>query len=372
MFYELENFKKRVSNAEFSFNLTSNLNKCERNFLNFLLGKFLKTDDLKITTTLEELNSFLKLELEEISSFLERLSKKSISYYFADIDDNISGAFNLINSFLIKDKTFFICLPKEVQYSKYIKVLYSFSNKASYKFYSCFINNFISKKSFIVKIEDFKDILNTDNKYERFFDFEKFVLKPLVKDLENSYEIGYKKMKCGSNLNNKVVEVEFFFRDEVSEADEDMKLKSILFMIKGDIVDIGEVYSTLKNAIQNHGYEVAYKTCFKIKLLYKKSHLSFDEVLKASFKKLDLKNTEPTLYIKKIFSSPKEFKKCFLNELEKIRPGIILDTSCFSEKFLQELFLLNNDKALQFKNSEFQIFINWKNNDESIIKIYLF
>ncbi|MGL6064766.1 MAG: hypothetical protein ACRC0S_06755 [Fusobacteriaceae bacterium] len=371
MFYELENFKKRMDNAEFSFNLTSNLNKCERNFLNFLLGKFLKTDNLKVEINNKEIISLFKFDIGEITEFLDRLSKKSISYYFNDVDDNLSGSFNLINAFLIKNNTLFIQLPKEVKYSKYIKVLYSFSNKASFKFYSYFIKNFVFKKNFTVKIEDFKDILNTDNKYERFFDFEKFVLKSLLKDLENSYKIGYNKIKSGSNLNNKVIEVNFFFHDEISEADEELKLKSILFMIKTDISDVGEVYSILKNGIQNHGYEVAYKTCFKIKHLYKKSYLSFNEVLKASFKKLDLKDTEPTLYIKKIFSSPKEFKKCFLNELDKIRPGVILDTSFFSEKFLQELFLLNNDKAINFKNTEFQIFINWKNNDESIIKIYL-
>ncbi|MGL4953909.1 MAG: hypothetical protein ACRC4Y_00285, partial [Cetobacterium sp.] len=105
---------------------------------------------------------------------------------------------------------------------------------------------------------------------------------------------------------------------------------------------------------------------------YKKSALTFDEVLKASFKKLDLKDTEPVVYIKKVFNSPKELKKCFTQELEKIKPGIMLDTSVFCEKFLQSLFLLKDDKILHFKNSDFSVFINWKNNEESIIKIYLF
>ncbi|MGL4998640.1 MAG: hypothetical protein ACRC5T_06690, partial [Cetobacterium sp.] len=89
MFYELENFKKRMGNAEFSFNLTSNLNKCERNFLNFLLGKFLKTDNLKVEINNKEIISLFKFHIEEITGFLDRLSKKSISYYFSDMDDNL-------------------------------------------------------------------------------------------------------------------------------------------------------------------------------------------------------------------------------------------------------------------------------------------
>jgi hypothetical protein len=192
-----------------------------------------------------------------------------------------------------------------------------------------------------------------------------------MKDLELSYKIKYEKIKIGSNLNNKVVAIDFLFESDALDVTEDIKLKSILFMIKSDIQDVAEVYSILKDGIQNHGYEIAYKTCFKVKQLYKKSQLSFDEVLKASFKKLDFKDVEPNIFIKKVFSSPKELKKCFIYELEKIKPGVILDTSFFSEKFLQDLFLLNDDKTLYFKNSDFSIFINWQNNKESIIKIYL-
>ncbi|MGL4654174.1 hypothetical protein [Cetobacterium sp.] len=372
MYYQLENFNKRINNANFNFTLNSTLNKSERLFLNYLLKKFLKLDDLKVQISTEELMSFLKLNLQETNLFLDRLSKKSILYSFNDSSDDVLGAFNLINSYLICNKDSFIHLPKELRYSKFIKILYSFSNKPTYKFYNFFIKNFILKKRFEVKLEEFKDILSSDNKYERFFDFEKNVLKPLIKDLEPSYKIKYEKIKSGCNLNNKVIAISFYFEDETWEADEDLKLRSILFMIKSDLEDVGEVYSILKNGIQNHGYDVTYKTCFKIKQLYKKSALTFDEVLKASFKKLDLKDVEPVIYIKKIFNSPKELKKCFTYELEKIKPGIILDTSTFSEKFLQDIFLLKEDKVLNFKSSELSVFINWRNNDESIIKIYLF
>ncbi|WP_432204712.1 hypothetical protein ACQ9ZF_07730 [Cetobacterium somerae] len=371
MFYQIDNFNKRISNADFSFDSNTSLNKSERAFLNYILKHFLKTDDLKVQVPTQDLLDFLKLEIKETKLFLERLSKKTLPYSFYDSQDEIIGSFNLINSYLISEEKVYINLPKEIKCSKAIKILYSFSYKPTYKFYCFFIKNFILKQNFKVKLEDFKLILNSDTKYERFFDFEKNVLKPLMKDLELSYKIKYEKIKIGSNLNNKVVAIDFLFESDALDVTEDIKLKSILFMIKSDIQDVAEVYSILKDGIQNHGYEIAYKTCFKVKQLYKKSQLSFDEVLKASFKKLDFKDVEPNIFIKKVFSSPKELKKCFIYELEKIKPGVILDTSFFSEKFLQDLFLLNDDKTLYFKNSDFSIFINWQNNKESIIKIYL-
>ncbi|MGL5378006.1 MAG: hypothetical protein ACRCZR_07535 [Cetobacterium sp.] len=372
MFYHMDNFNKRITNADFKLNLNSNLNKSERLFLSFLLKNFLKTDNLKIKILTNELNLLLKLNSEELNNFLDKISKKSISYTFNDSNDYFSGAFNLINAFLINNSETFIQLPKEFKYSKHVKILYSFYNKPTYKFYCYFISNFILKKSFEVKIESFKDILGSDNKYERFFDFEKNLIKPLIKDLEYSYKIKYEKIKSGSNQNNKIIGIKFLFENEIFKTNDDMKLKSILFMIKSDINDIAEVYSILKNGIQNHGYDKTFQTCFKIKKIYKKSLLSFDEVLKASFKKLDLKDIEPVIHIKNNFRSVKELKKTFLSELEKFKPGLLLDTSFFSEKFLQDFLLLNDNKILNFKNSELSIFINWKNNEESEIKIYIY
>lgn len=371
MFYEIENFKKRIENATFNLNIYSSLNKNERYFLNYLLKKYIKMEDLKIEIPKEEFLESFKIDLEELNPFLEKLSRKNVEYFFIDSVDEVKGSFNLINSYIITQKSFVVNIPVDIKHSKYIKIIYSFSNKITYKFYGYFIKNFILKKNFQVKIEDFKDILKIDNRYERFFDFEKNILKPLIKDLEVPYKIEYDKIKAGSNLNNKVIAIEFKFKDQVWEDNDDMKLKSILFMIKGDIDDISEVYTILKNGIKDHGYETTYRTCFKVKQRYKSINMSFDEVLRISFKKLDLKDMEPIVVIKKYFSSPKELKKQFMNELEKIKPGVMLDTSFFCEKFLQSFMLLKEDRVLSFKNSEISLFINWKQNEESTIKIFL-
>ncbi|MGL5545057.1 MAG: hypothetical protein ACRDB6_08125, partial [Cetobacterium sp.] len=88
MYYQLENFNKRINNANFIFNLNSNLNKTERTFLNYLLKNFLKLDDLKVQIPTEEILNFLKLDLQETNLFLERLSKKSILYNFNDSSDD--------------------------------------------------------------------------------------------------------------------------------------------------------------------------------------------------------------------------------------------------------------------------------------------
>lgn len=371
MFYNIENFKKRVGNATFNLDIYSSLNKNERLFLNYLLKRYIEMEDLKIEISKEEFLERFKMDLDELISFLEKLSKKSIRYFFVDSSDEVNGSFNLINTYMVTFNKIIIEMPKDIKYSKHIKIIYSFSNRITYKFYGYFIKNFILKENFKVKIEEFKDILKIDNRYERFFDFEKNILKPLIKDLEIPYKIEYDKIKMGSNLNNKVIAIEFKFKEQDLQTDDDMRLKSILFMIKGDIDDISEVYKILKNGIKDHGYETTYRTCFKVKQRYKSINMSFDEVLKISFKKLDLKDIEPIVVVKKYFSSPKELRKTFMNELEKVKPGVILDTSFFCEKFLQDFILLKEDKILSFRNSEISLFINWKQSGESIIKIFL-
>lgn len=371
MFYEIENFKKRVGKAKFNLDLVGSLNKNERYFLNNILKKYIKSGEILIKFSKDELIDLLKIDLSEINLFLNRLSKKYVKYDFEDFEDEVSGGFNLIDSYFISSKEIVINLPRDIKHSKSIKLLYSFTNRITYKFYGYYLKNFITKEGFEVKIDEFKDILNIDNRYERFFDFEKNVLKPILKDLEIPYKLSYEKVKCGSNLNNKVVSIEFKFLTEELGKDDDMKLKSVLFIIKNDIEDIQEVYTVLKNGIQNHGYDLTYKTCFKVKQRYKSINMSFDELLKIFFKKLDLKDIEPAVIIQKNFLSAKDLRKSLMNELDKIKPGILMDTSFFCEKFLQDLILLKDDKILSFKNNEMSIFISWKSKGESVIKIFL-
>ena len=54
MFYEIENFKKRVGKAKFNLDLVGSLNKNERCFLNSILKKYIKSGEILIKFSKDE------------------------------------------------------------------------------------------------------------------------------------------------------------------------------------------------------------------------------------------------------------------------------------------------------------------------------
>ena len=314
MIYEIENLNNKITHGQFNLRLNNNLNKNERLFLNLLIKVYSKSDNLKVFLSEDIFKKQFKINFENIYSFLEKLSKKSISYHISIEEKQVFGTFNLISSFFISNDNIVIFLPQELNEGKKnktlfsllnLKTLYNFKDKYTYIFYSHFFKNFILKKPFEIEFGCFKKILKLEEKYDRFFDFEKNIIKNIIHDLENLFSLKCEKIKLGNSVNNKVVGFKFYFGDYIWEEDENLKLKSVLFIVKNDIIDASEVYSTLKEGILNYGYDTIYKVCFRAKQNWKNSNMNFDDYLKFTLANLN-KESEPKLLIKKIFTSPKE------------------------------------------------------------------
>lgn len=380
MIYEIENLNDKLSSGDFLIKFNNNLNKNERLFLNLLIQIYSKNDSLKIFFSDEIFQKKFKMSLKESYSFLERLSKKSITYSVEIEGKKSIGNFNLISSFFISNDSITIFLPQELKESKKsktlfsvlnLKYIYNFKDRYTNVFYSHFFKNFILKKPFEIEFEGLKEILKLENKYERFFDFEKNVIKGIIGDLGELFALKYEKVKLGKNINNRVVGFKFSFGDYVWEEDENLKLKSVLFIIKSDIVDAAEVYSVLKDGIRNYNYETIYKACFRAKQNWKSSNMNFDDYLKFTISNLNNKDIEPKVFIEKRFENSKELRKVFINEMEKVKPNTLLDSTFFSNEFLTSLYGLKEDKILNFQNDFVMIIIDWKKDKESTIKIYM-
>jgi hypothetical protein len=380
MIYEIENLNSKIEDGNFYLTFNNNLNKNERFFLNLLIQVYSKSDNLKIFLSEDIFKKQFKISAENIQAFLERLSKKSVTYNISIQEKRCIGTLNLISSFFISNDSITIFLPQELKESKKnktlfsllnLKTIYNFKDKNTFIFYSYFFKNFILKKPFDIEFEELKKILKLEEKYDRFFDFEKNVIKNIIADLENLFSLKCEKIKIGHNINNKVIGFKFFFGEYIWEEDENLKLKSVLFIIKNDIVDAAEVYSTLKEGIHNYGYDTIYKTCFRVKQNWKSSNMNFDDYLKFTISNLNNRDNEPKVFIQKVFSSSKELRKVFINEMEKIKPNTLLDSTFFSNEFLTSIYNLKEDKILNFQNDLVSIIINWKKEKESTIKIYL-
>lgn len=99
--------------------------------------------------------------------------------------------------------------------------------------------------------------------------------------------------------------------------------------------------------------------------------MNFDDYLKFTISNLNNRDNEPKVFIQKVFSSSKELRKVFINEMEKIKPNTLLDSTFFSNEFLTSIYNLKEDKILNFQNDLVSIIINWKKEKKSTIKIYL-
>lgn len=379
MFKEIENLNKELANSNLKLEFNLYLNKKEREFLNLIMKYYAKIEENKIKIPISEVLKNIKIPQNELFNFLEKLSKKSFSYFISINNRDINGIFFYISSFFLSNSNLTVYLPYELTERKKKKTLlsvlnfkciYYFLNKYTYPFYSYFFSNFILKKSFEIEYEELKSILGINSSYERFFDFEKNVLHPIAKDLEEYYRLEYSKIKSGDNINNKIIGIKFSFKNNVWDEDETLKLKSILFMVKKDIVDPAEVYSTLKKCILDYGYEQTFKMCFKVKSNYKNTNLNFDECLNFYSKQMAYNNLVPVICIKKHFNSPSDLRQELLENIRKKQAGIDVNTLTFSPKFLQELFTLSENKTLNFENDNISIIIDWKKDDESIIKVY--
>lgn len=379
MFKEIENLNKELANSNLKLEFNLYLNKKEREFLNLIMKYYAKIEENKIKIPISEVLKNIKIPQNELFNFLEKLSKKSFSYFISISNRDINGIFFYISSFFLSNNNLTVYLPYELTERKKKKTLlsvlnfkciYYFLNKYTYPFYSYFFSNFILKKSFEIEYEELKNILGISSSYERFFDFEKNVLHPIAEDLEEYYRLEYSKIKSGDNINNKIIGIKFSFKNNVWDEDETLKLKSILFMVKKDIVDPAEVYSTLKKCILDYGYEQTFKMCFKVKSNYKNTNLNFDECLNFYSKQMAYNNLVPVICIKKYFNSPSDLRQELLENIRKKQAGIDVNTLTFSPKFLQELFTLSENKTLNFENDNISIIIDWKKDDESIIKVY--
>lgn len=380
MIYEIENLNDKLNNGNFFLKLNNNLSKNERLFLNLIIQVYSKNDNLKVFLNEEIFQKKFKLNLKESYAFLERLSKKSLTYSVEIEEKRTMGTFNLISSFFISNNNITIFLPQELKESKKsktlfsilnLKYIYSFKDKHTNIFYSYFFKNFILKKPFEIEFETLKEILKLEDKYERFFDFEKNVIKNIMVDLGELFALKYEKVKIGKNINNKVIGFKFSFGNYVWEEDENLKLKSVLFIIKSDIVDAAEVYAILKEGIRNYNYETVYKACFKAKQNWKSSNMNFDDYLKFTISNLNNKDIEPKVFVRRKFNNSRELRKVFINEMEKVKPNTLLDSTFFSNEFLTSLYNLKEDKILNFQNDFIMIIINWKRDKESTIKIYI-
>ena len=189
--YFSEEFTNLQTNIKLEF--SKKITKNEKIFLKLLFFRII-SDSLflkKAEIRFEEIFSTLESDsIDNLTTFFKALSEK---YILFSTDFKFSGSFGIISSFILYSdycqifftEEFKSCFSLKKNFFSLLDIeKFIFMNDPfSFNFYNNIIKNLKGKNEVTVPVSLVKMYLNTDNKYERFFDFEKHILKKAISDI---------------------------------------------------------------------------------------------------------------------------------------------------------------------------------------------
>ena len=372
---------KNTINLKFSKKITKN----EKNFFKLLFFRiasdysFLEKTEIRF----EELLSILDFpSINDFTPFFNALIEKHI---FFSTDMQFSGSFGIISSFVLYSDYCHIFFTEEfkncfslkknffslLEIEKFIFMTDSFS----FSFYNNIIKNAKDKNEVTLPLSSVKMHLNADNKYKRFFDFEKHILKKAIMDINifTDFSVKYEKIKESGKPTNKIVSINFFItKSRQPYSPYDNTIYKMLELIKEKISDPEEIYRLFVLYVAKRGYKYVYDNINHVKN-------SFSEDFEKNLKKalmLNLASDNLKLYVSE-FKTVKSPIVLFytltrkLNEIKRYYPKIEELLRTFKLKDIDSISYFKDNDSFDFSNEYIKIFVRYYSDKKSIIEIYL-
>ena len=376
------NFQKKDIKLEFSKKITKN----EKIFLKLLFFKIVSDSYFleKAEIRFEEILSIPEFSsINNFNPFFKALSEKYITFSVFSPDISFSGSFGILSSFILYSdycqvffteefkscfslkKSFFSLLEIE----KFIFMTDSFS----FGFYNNIIKNAEDKNEVSLPLSSVKLHLNADNKYERFFDFEKHILKKAIIDINTftDFSIEYEKIKEHKKATNKITSISFYInKSKQSYKPFDNKIYKMLEPIKEKISNPEEIYHLFVLYVSKRGYKYVYDN-----INYAKNYKDFEKNLKKALM-LNLASNKLKLFVNvsKTVKSPIVLFYTLTRKLNKIKrhyPKIEELMYNFKLKNIDSISYFNDNDSFEFSNKYIRIFVKYYSSKKSIIEIYL-
>lgn len=372
---------KNTINLKFSKKITKN----EKNFFKLLFFRiasdysFLEKAEIRF----EELLSILEFpSINNFTPFFNALMEKHI---FFSTDMQFSGSFGIISSFVLYSdychifftEEFKNCFSLKKNFFSLLEIeKFIFMNDSfSFSFYNSIIKNFKDKNEVILPVSLVKTYLNANDKYERFFDFEKYILKKAILDINTftDFSIEYEKIKEHKKATNKITSISFSInKSKQSYKPFDNKIYKMLELIKEKISNPEEIYHLFVLYVSKRGYKYVYDN-----INYAKN--SFSEDFEKNLKKtlmLNLASNNLKLFVNvsKTVKSPIVLFYTLTRKLNKIKrhyPKIEELMYNFKLKNIDSISYFNDNDSFNFSNKYIRIFVKYYSSKKSIIEIYL-
>ena len=375
---EFTNFQTNIK-LEFSKKITKN----EKIFLKLLFFRII-SDSLflkKAEIRFEEIFSTLEFDsIDNLTPFFKALSEKHILF---STDAQFSGSFGIISSFILHSdycqifftEEFKSCFSLKKNFFSLLDIeKFIFMNDSfSFSFYNNIIKNFKDKNEITLPVSLVKTYLNANDKYERFFDFEKYILKKAILDINTftDFSIEYEKIKEHKKATNKITSISFYInKSKQSYKPFDNKIYKMLEPIKEKISNSEEIYHLFVLYVSKRGYKYVYDN-----INYAKNYKDFEKNLKKALM-LNLASNKLKLFVNvsKTVKSPIVLFYTLTRKLNKIKrhyPKIEELMYNFKLKNIDSISYFNDNDSFEFSNKYIRIFVKYYSSKKSIIEIYL-
>ena len=381
--YFSEEFTNLQTNIKLEF--SKKITKNEKIFLKLLFFRII-SDSLflkKAEIRFEEILSTLEFDsIDNLTTFFKTLSEK---YILFSTDAQFSGSFGIISSFILHSdycqifftEEFKSCFSLKKNFFSLLDIeKFIFMNDSfSFNFYNNIIKNLKNKNEVTLPVSLVKIYLNTDNKYERFFDFEKHILKKAISDINTftDFSVEYEKIKESKKATNKIISINFFInKSRQSYKPYDNKIYKMLELIKEKISNPEEIYHLLVLYVTKRGYKYVYDNIDYVKNSFSED---FEKNLKKSLM-LNLASNNLKLFVNvsKSVKSPIVLFYTLTRKLNKIKrhyPKIEELMHNFKLRNIDSISYFNDKDSFEFSNKYIRIFVKYYSSKKSIIEIYL-
>ena len=370
---------KNTINLKFSKKITKN----EKNFFKLLFFRIASDSSFleKAEIRFEELLSILEFpSINDFTPFFNALMEKHI---FFSTDMQFSGSFGIISFFTLYSdychifftEEFKNCFSLKKNFFSLLEIeKFIFMNDSfSFSFYNNIIKNFKDKNEITLPVSLVKTYLNANDKYERFFDFEKYILKKAILDINTftDFSIEYEKIKEHRKATNKITSISFYInKSKQSYKPFDNKIYKMLEPIKEQISNPEEIYHLFVLYVSKRGYKYVYDN-----INYAKNYKDFEKNLKKALM-LNLASNKLKLFVNvsKTVKSPIVLFYTLTRKLNKIKrhyPKIEALMYNFKLKNIDSISYFYDNDYFEFSNTYIRIFVKYYSSKKSIIEIYL-
>ena len=227
-----------------------------------------------------------------------------------------------------------------------------------------------------VSEEYLKEYLELSNTYDRFYDFEKNVLKKSIMQIEKytPLKIKYEKIKNKSYLNSKIVGIKFHIVDNV-RSNLSKQTNELLKGYEDLFVKYNKIWDYTLNALSKKGYEYVKKN-IAYTVLHRKDNMDryIVEALKYNHYENRLKNRVAKFSEthKLVFHEEKYYASLadLHTEFFKIIANLNLFYLTQVDTFYRELYKLKKYNELEYIDNQIAVFIEYNGEYQSRMFVF--